>query len=221
MYILHIETSVKTCSVALAKEGKTIDIKESHPSGFEHSESLNIFIESILSENNIKLKDLAAIAIGSGPGSYTGLRIGTATAKGLCYALDIPLISINSLEIMIQKFHSENKISNYDYIIPMIDARRMEVYDAIYDNTLNQIEQPVARIIDEDSFTHLDGSILLFGEGADKLTAVNFKKNINIHSNFKTSASGMCRVAYKKFLANEFEDLAYFDPIYLKEFQAG
>lgn len=221
MYILHIETSVKTCSVAISMAGELIDTKESHPSGFEHSESLNVFIESILNNNNLTLTDLAAISIGAGPGSYTGLRIGTASAKGFCYALDIPLIAIDSLSIMMEKFASENKTDKYDFYIPMIDARRMEVYDAIFDKHLVLISNPTARIIDEMSFQDLTGKVLLFGEGADKLNEVAFLNKVEIHPNFKTSASGMCQKAYQKFKAKQFEDLAYFDPIYLKEFQAG
>ncbi len=221
MYILHIETSVKTCSVALSFNGNLIDTKESHPVGFEHSENLNIFIEDVLNNNNITLQDVAAISVGSGPGSYTGLRIGTATAKGLCYALEIPLIAMDSLSVMMDKFSKEINSREFDFYIPMIDARRMEVYDAIFDKNLNLISKPKARIIDEISYQDLDGKILLFGEGADKLSEVDFVNDVTIQFDFKTSASGMCEKVYQKFLANQFEDLAYFDPIYLKEFQAG
>lgn len=221
MKILHIETSVKTCSVAISNQGRLIDTIESHPDGFEHSESLNIFIESILSKNGITLSDLVAISVGSGPGSYTGLRIGTATAKGFCYALNIPMIAIDSLSIMMNKFAQKYQTDLFDYYIPMIDARRMEVYDAIYDSDLNLISKPTARIIEENSFQQLSGKILLFGEGADKLNNVNFKNDVTIQPNFKTSASGMCREVYEKFQAKDFEDLAYFSPIYLKEFQPG
>jgi tRNA threonylcarbamoyladenosine biosynthesis protein TsaB len=221
MYILHIETSVKTCSVALSNQGNLLAVKESHPEGFEHSESLNLFILEVLSSNNLNLKNLSAIAISAGPGSYTGLRIGAATAKGLCYALDIPLIAMDALSIMMDKFWKEQNTVIGDYFIPMIDARRMEVYQSIFKKDKSIFEKPSANIIEEKSFNHLKGKIVIFGEGADKLTKVNFESEVIIIPNFKTSASGMIEMAYAKFIKNEFEDVAYFDPIYLKEFQAG
>ena len=221
MLILHIETSVKTCSVAIAKEGKLIDVQESHPEGFEHSESLNNFIVELLTRNDFTLAHLKAIAVSSGPGSYTGLRIGAATAKGLCYALDIPLIAIDALSIMMEKFKIDFPEKKADYFIPMIDARRMEVYQSVYDGNFTLIESPSANVIDENSFSNLNGNVILFGEGADKLTEVLFTDNISIISNFTTSSSGMVKLSFDKYSKKDFEDVAYFDPIYLKEFKAG
>ena len=221
MLILHIETSVKTCSVAIAVEGKLIDCQESHPEGFEHSESLNIFILDLVSRNNFALSNLKAVAVSSGPGSYTGLRIGAATAKGLCYSLDIPLIAMDALSIMMEKFRKDYPSKTASFFIPMIDARRMEVYQSIYDANNALIEAPKANIIDENSFNDLKGEVILFGEGADKLTKVEFSNNITILSEFNTSSSGMVQLCFEKFQVKNFEDVAYFDPIYLKEFQAG
>lgn len=220
IFILHIETSMKTCSVAISKNGEVLETEESHPEDYKHSENLNLFIASTIQKCNLKYTDLNAIAVSSGPGSYTGLRIGIASSKGLCYALDIPLISIDALEIMMQKFKNENpEYLKFDFYIPMIDARRMEVYCSIF-NDQTCIKSPNAKIIDESSFEELEGKILLFGDGADKLEHIAFQRDVSIYKDFKTSASAMSKLAYQKFLDASFEDLAYFEPLYLKEFQA-
>jgi len=220
IFILHIETSMKTCSVAISKNGITIATKETHPEQYVHSENLNLFIESVMQECKLQYSDLKAISVSSGPGSYTGLRIGISSAKGLCYALDIPLISIDALEIMMQKYQEENSnASTYDFYIPMIDARRMEVYGSVYDQNFKCITPPNAKIIDAQSFEELEGKILLFGEGADKLDAITFQKKLAISKGFKTSASAMASTSYEKYINSSFENLAYFEPLYLKDFQ--
>lgn len=220
VFILQIETSMKTCSVAISKNGRTIAIEETHPDDYKHSENLNLFINSLIEKCNLKISELSAIVVSSGPGSYTGLRIGTASAKGLCYALDIPLMSMDALEIMMQKFIDEDlDDSEYDFFIPMIDARRMEVYCSIYSKS-SCLVPPNAKIIDETSFEELKGKILMFGEGADKFDNISFHYDITINKGFKTSAGAMSKIAYQKFLNSNFEDLAYFEPLYLKEFQS-
>lgn len=210
---------MKTCSVAISKNGEVLETVESHPEDYKHSENLNLFIASAIQKCNLQYKDLNAVAVSSGPGSYTGLRIGIASAKGLCYALDIPLVSIDALEIMMLKFKEANtEISIYDFFIPMIDARRMEVYCSVFTKQ-TCVNPPNAKIIDETSFEELEGKILFFGDGADKFENISFQKDITIFKDFKTSASAISKLGYQKFLEASFEDLAYFEPLYLKEFQ--
>ena len=144
--ILNIETATKNCSVALAKEGKTIAYKEIAEQNFSHAEKLHVFIEELLAENQLQFSDLSAIAVSQGPGSYTGLRIGVSSAKGFCYALNIPMIAIDTLQLLAKQIHIEEGI-----IIPMIDARRMEVFTAFYDKNHNKIRNTQAAIIDENS----------------------------------------------------------------------
>lgn len=218
--ILNIETSGKSCSVALGKGDQLIDFVEVHPEGYVHAEKLNLLIEELLAKCNLSLKDLDAICVSAGPGSYTGLRIGVASAKGFCYALGIPMIALNALEIMMQHFLKNNTTSEGIYI-PMIDARRMEVYMAQYDEKGKELSSPEAKIIDESFLTNPTIPVLLFGDGADKLTEVNFENSLQIEQGFKTSATGMISLANEKFQLKQFEDIAYFDPLYLKEFKAS
>lgn len=217
-FILNIETSGKTCSVCLGSEGKIIGINEVHPEGYVHAEELNMLILDLLKEHDLKMSDLGAVAVSAGPGSYTGLRIGVASAKGLCYALGIPLISLNSLEIMMEVYKQWFKMEDALYI-PMIDARRMEVYMAAYDKGV-EIVAPKAQVIDVTFMSDATGCIILFGDGADKLEALDLNRNLLIKKGFRTSASGMVELSYKKFVDSDFEDVAYFDPLYLKEFNS-
>lgn len=216
--ILNIETSGKTCSVCLGQEGRILGLNEVHPKGYVHAEELNILIIDLLKEHELTVSDLDAVAVSAGPGSYTGLRIGVATAKGLCYSLGIPLISLNSLEIMMQVYLQWFKPGNALYI-PMIDARRMEVYMALYENG-KEIISPKAEIIDEHFMNESSSEIILFGDGADKLQELPLSENIKIQKGFKTSSSGMVERSYEKLVAKDFEDVAYFDPLYLKDFQS-
>jgi tRNA threonylcarbamoyladenosine biosynthesis protein TsaB len=213
-YILNIETATKNCSVALAKEGKTIICKEIAEEGYSHAERLHVFIEAIIKEAGIALKDLSAIAVSQGPGSYTGLRIGVSAAKGLCYALDIPLIAVDTL----QALASQVTISS-GLIIPMIDARRMEVYSAIFSPTLEKKREVLAQIIDENSFEDLQGTVYFVGDCAEKCQSVLNKDNYVFLEDIKyPSAKEMSALSYEKFKIKDTVDVAYFEPYYLKDF---
>lgn len=213
-YILNIETATKNCSVALAKEGKTIICKEIAEEGYSHAERLHVFIEAIIKEAGIALKDLSAIAVSQGPGSYTGLRIGVSAAKGLCYALDIPLIAVDTL----QALASQVTISS-GLIIPMIDARRMEVYSAIFSPTLEKKREVLAQIIDENSFEDLQETVYFVGDCAEKCQSVLNKDNYVFLEDIKyPSAKEMSALSYEKFKINDTVDVAYFEPYYLKDF---
>jgi len=218
--ILHIETSGKTCSVALANEGVLLGGVENTPDKFQHAEVLNVYIEQLMNEANLSLKELTAVCVSSGPGSYTGLRIGVSTAKGLCYALSIPLISVATLKGMFTQFlvsYSGNATS----FIPMIDARRMEVYTTTFDVLGNVTSELQALVVDDTTFATLSEPTVLFGDGADKLQELPLSKNGSISQGFKSTAKGLVKDAYAKFQAKDFEDVAYFTPNYLKEFKAG
>ena len=213
-YILNIETATKNCSVALAKEGKTIICKEIAEEGYSHAERLHVFIEAIIKEAGIALKDLSAIAVSQGPGSYTGLRIGVSAAKGLCYALDIPLIAVDTL----QALASQVTISS-GLIIPMIDARRMEVYSAIFSPTLEKKREVLAQIIDENSFEDLQDTVYFVGDCAEKCQSVLNKDNYVFLEDIKyPSAKEMSALSYEKFKIKDTVDVAYFEPYYLKDF---
>lgn len=214
MYILNIETSTKNCSVSLAENGKTIICKELSEAGFSHAEKLHVFIERVLTEGNLTFKNLSAIAVSQGPGSYTGLRIGVSAAKGLCYALDIPLIAIDTLQILAGQANVKN-----GSIIPMIDARRMEVYSAIFDENYNKIRQVQAQILDENSFSEIKNTIYFLGDCSEKAKTVLTKENfVFLDDKLFPSANEMSLLSFEKFNNNEFEDLAYFEPYYLKDF---
>lgn len=217
MYILNIETSTKNCSVSLAKDGKTVILKEIAEQNFSHSEKLHLFIDEVIKKAGISYKDLSAVALSKGPGSYTGLRIGTSTAKGLCFALDIPLIALDSLEILAKQVNLNNGL-----IIPMIDARRMEVYTAIFDQNHNKISETEALVIDENSFSDISEKAFFIGDGAEKCKEVLTKENfIFLPEIIYPSANEISELSYQKFQQKEFEDIAYFEPFYLKEFFTG
>lgn len=218
--ILQLETSTTSCSVALSINGETIALKELNERN-AHASHLTIFINDVLVECGKTMNDLSAVAVSMGPGSYTGLRIGVSTAKGLCYALDIPLIAINTLEAMA---HGIKAIKNYNSVFycPMIDARRMEVYTALYNENLELILPTEAKIIDGDSFSELlNQKMIFFGDGAMKC-AETLAKNSNavFIENFINSAKDLSEIAFDKFKKAEFEDVAYFEPYYLKDFLA-
>lgn len=216
--LLHLETSTKACSVAISKDGKLLALKEINTGEFSHAENLNIFIQDVLKETQLELKNLDAVVVSEGPGSYTGLRIGVSTAKGLCYALDKPMIAISSLKSLAQLADKK-----HDLICPVFDAMRMEVYTAVYTSQLQEIIPVKAKIIDENSFSDLldKQSILFIGPAAKKCADV--LKHPNAFFDFTTdvSALGMIRLAEEKFAKNQFEDVAYFEPFYLKDFVAG
>jgi tRNA threonylcarbamoyladenosine biosynthesis protein TsaB len=213
-YILNIETATKNCSVSLAQNGETILYREIAEQGYSHAEKLHVFIEEILKETAVGIKDLNAIAVSKGPGSYTGLRIGVSTAKGLCYALGIPLISIDTLQVLAKKVEVENGL-----IIPMIDARRMEVYSAVFDNTHSKIMEVQAEILTEGSYAQMTEAVYFVGDCQEKCKTVLTKDNFHFLPEIVfPSAKEMSMLSYEKFTKNEFEDVAYFEPFYLKDF---
>lgn len=216
--ILLLETATTTCSVALAQNGSIIALKEVNERNI-HASHITLFIEEVMLAAKKKYSDLQAIAISKGPGSYTGLRIGVSTAKGLCYALDIPLIGIDTIEAMAFGFAESFNIPDSSLLIPMLDARRMEVYTGIYRNDLSVIESVSAKIVDKDSFNEYnDQSLFLFGDGADKFRALFADQPQINFIDFSTSASHLNALALKKFRDSDFENLAYFEPFYLKDF---
>ena len=212
--ILNIETATKNCSVALAKEGKTIACKEIAEQNFSHAEKLHVFIEELLAENQLQFSDLSAIAVSQGPGSYTGLRIGVSSAKGFCYALNIPMIAIDTLQLLANQIQIEDGI-----IISMIDARRIEVFSAFYDKNHNQIRNTQAEIIDETSYREISETIHLVGDGTEKFKNTLTDDKFVFHSDVVfPSAKEMCELSFEKFKTSNFVDVAYFEPYYLKDF---
>ena len=217
--ILLIETATKSCSVALALNGKVIACKEEVNENYSHAEKLNTFIIALFQGRNISLQDLDAITVSKGPGSYTGLRIGVSTAKGLCYTLDKPLISISTLRAMAYGIAQKESADLY---CPMIDARRMEVYNAFYDDKNNEIRAVNADIINADSYQkELASRVLFFGDGAEKCKQIIQHSNAKFIDGVYPSSKSMIALAMQKFEKKEFEDIAYFEPYYLKDFVAG
>ena len=213
-YILNIETATKNCSVALAKEGKTILCKEIAEEGYSHAERLHVFIEEIIKEAGISLNDLSAIAVSQGPGSYTGLRIGVSAAKGLCFALGIPLIAVDTLQVLASQVNVTEGL-----IIPMIDARRMEVYSAIFNPKFDKKREILAEIIDQNSFSDTGEKLYFVGDCAEKCKAILTKENHVFLEDIKyPSAKEMSVLSFEKFKINDTVDVAYFEPYYLKDF---
>jgi tRNA threonylcarbamoyladenosine biosynthesis protein TsaB len=224
--ILNIETATTVCSVALAKDGDLLAFKEQN-GDYSHAENLTLFIEDVLKQANSNLSDLDAVAVSKGPGSYTGLRIGVSTAKGLCYSLNKPLIAINTLEhissSVSKTLNSQLSTLNSLYC-PMLDARRMEVYCAIYDSLNAEIKSTSAEIIDEHSFADIlsENIIYFFGDGASKCKEIlSVNKNALFIDAVFPSAKNMISLSEQSFANKEFEDVAYFEPFYLKDFVAG
>lgn len=216
--ILQIETATPVCSVALSKNGKTIALKEEAAQNI-HASSLTLFIDTVMKMADLAYADLDAIAVSKGPGSYTGLRIGVSTVKGLCFALDKPLIAIDTLKMMAQGFLNQ-QTSFSGLICPMIDARRMEVFTAVYDESLKEREPVNAKIIDESSFKVLldQREITFIGDGAAKCKAIITHSKACFSEFNYNSAANMSTLADLAFKANYFEDVAYFEPFYLKDF---
>lgn len=213
-YILNIETATKNCSVALAKEGKTIICKEIAEEGYSHAERLHVFIEEIIKEAGIGFQDLTAVAVSQGPGSYTGLRIGVSASKGLCFALGIPLIAIDTLQVLASQVDVSSGL-----IIPMIDARRMEVYSAIFTPEFENKRVVQAEIITENSFEELQETLYFVGDCAEKCKSVLTKENHIFLEGIKyPSAKEMSYLSFEKYKKNDIVDVAYFEPYYLKDF---
>ncbi len=214
-YILNIETSTKNCSIALGKEEKIIDSIDYMEEGYSHAEKLHVFIDQILKKNRLQAGNLEAIAVSKGPGSYTGLRIGVSTAKGLAYALNIPLIAISTLEHMARQIKEQKT-----FIIPVIDARRMEVYSAVFDEKHKLVREIKAEIIDENSFGDYlkQKKVFFVGDAIDKIKEVIQHPHAVFIENSYPSAKEMVELSYQKHLEKDYVDTAYFEPFYLKDF---
>lgn len=224
--ILCIESGTSTCSVALGHGQELIGILENHEPNNNHAKNVTEFTRLLLKKGGIKASDLAAVAVSKGPGSYTGLRIGVSAAKGICYGAGIPLIAIGSLDAMVQgslQWIEENQsIEKPQLFCPMIDARRMEVYTQLFDSSGNSTSEVEAKILDETSFSStLETSRVLFlGSGAAKAKNVINHPNALFLDGFMPSARYMLPIAQERFNQNLFEDVAYFEPLYLKDFVA-
>lgn len=216
--ILQLETATPVCAVALSINGKTIALKEESAQNI-HASKLTVFINEVMEQAGIKFNELDAVAVSKGPGSYTGLRIGVSTAKGLCFALDKPLIGINTLIMMAAGFLAEHP-EYKGLVCPMIDARRMEVFTAVYDANLTEVETTNAKIVDELSFlTLLDQHEITFiGNGAEKCSTMIQHQNARFLSTNFNSAVNMNSLANTAYKDKNFEDVAYFEPFYLKDF---
>jgi tRNA threonylcarbamoyladenosine biosynthesis protein TsaB len=213
--ILCIETATTNCSIALSVNGSVAVLVEDNSKQFSHAERLHTFIEQILVDAKISKNSLDAVAVSKGPGSYTGLRIGVSAAKGLCFALDIPLISIPTLESLALQVKP-----NTGTIISMLDARRMEVYSAIFSSEGNQIRETQAEILTETSFTNLleEGPVLFIGTGVEKFEPICQHENATFFNDKLPSAYQMAALAEAKYKISDIENVAYFEPYYLKDF---
>ncbi|MBD8083068.1 tRNA (adenosine(37)-N6)-threonylcarbamoyltransferase complex dimerization subunit type 1 TsaB [Chryseobacterium caseinilyticum] len=216
MKILYLETSSKNCSVAISDSETLLCVAEEVSENYKHSESLHTFVEWALEGAEITLKEIDAVCLGKGPGSYTGLRIGAASAKGFCYGLNIPLIAVNSLESMKEPFLGQN----YDLVIPLVDARRMEVYTAVYSGISGEeISATEAKVLDESSYQEFkDKKVLFVGDGAKKAKDILQLPKAEFNEDIYPSAKFLVKKTLEKMEAKEFEDIAYFEPFYLKDF---
>ncbi len=216
--ILNIETSTKNCSVALFEDDNLISEKSLLSDKYSHSEKLTSFIEKIMNTSDFEFKDLDAVSVSKGPGSYTGLRIGVSTAKGLCYALSIPLISVSTLRAMSHSMILRNK--DFDLYCPMIDARRMEVFSAFFNNENKLVRDVRADVVEENSFLKYlkNNKVLFFGDGSIKCVDVIKSENAYFERNIFPQARDMALISLQKYNQKEFEDVAYFEPFYLKDF---
>ena len=217
--ILNIETATKNCSVSLSEKNNILTISEFNEGHFSHAEKLHTFILDVLRDADRTMEQIDAMSVSKGPGSYTGLRIGVSAAKGLCYALDKPLISIPTLTSLANSV----KVNEDECIVALLDARRMEVYCSIFDNNHQQIVETKAEIIDQSSFEkHLNlGKVYFLGDGAEKCKNIIDHKNAVFLDDYFPSSREMGHLSYEKYMRKDFEDVAYFEPYYLKDFVAG
>ena len=213
--ILNIETATTNCSVSIAQDGETVFLKEDNNKNYSHAESLHVFIDTVLKESKINLNNIDAIAVSKGPGSYTGLRIGVSAAKGLCFALNKPLISVPTLQALAYQVNIEDGM-----IIPMLDARRMEVYSAIFDSSYNEIRETEAQILNSEAFAEYfnGGKVYFIGNGVEKTKSILRNHNAIFIADKFPSANEMGLLAYNKYKISDFEDVAYFEHYYLKDF---
>lgn len=224
--ILCIDTGTDVCSVAIARNGKLLALMESAGER-DHARNVAVYADELMRGNDIEPKELSAVAVAKGPGSYTGLRIGVSFAKGLCYSLGIPLIAVDSLESLarvVEEEHEAGLLSVRDWenalLCPMIDARRMEVYAEVFDTGLNRLTEVTAEVVDGYSFEPFiktGGEFVVFGDGAAKTIDVLPREGVHF-LDIQSSARGLCRVAEEKLRVEETEDTAYFEPFYLKDF---
>lgn len=228
--ILNIETATQICSVALAKDRNVISFAETNTAN-SHASQITLLIDRIMNDSNISFKSLDAIAVSEGPGSFTGLRIGVSTAKGLCYALNKPMIAVSTLDALARSVMSnhykvrlkEEKdwMDNY-FICPLIDARRMEVYTALYDSSGKRIVNPQAIIVDENFLSGYlnEQNIIFVGNAVNKCKGVLMNRKTILDSTLECSATNMVDISEQKFQERKFENTAYFEPFYLKSFQS-
>ncbi|MBT0607695.1 tRNA (adenosine(37)-N6)-threonylcarbamoyltransferase complex dimerization subunit type 1 TsaB [Aequorivita echinoideorum] len=216
--ILSLETSTTNCSVALAIDGKNVAWKENNDLKYSHAEKLHVFIEEVLKDASVDFGNLDAIAVGKGPGSYTGLRIGVSAAKGLCFSLDIPLLAISTLEILAIQAKAESGI-----VIPMLDARRMEVYTSVFSSEMKLIRETKAEILSETSYLEYlnTGKVIFLGDGAKKFKQICAHKNAVFLENKYPSAKDMDSISETMYKNSDTVDVAYFEPYYLKDFVLG
>jgi len=212
--ILHIETATHICSVAISKNGQLLDSISEISDGYIHGEKLTGFIDELLKRNNIEYKSLSAISVSAGPGSYTGLRIGISTAKGLCFGLNIPIISISSIQSLHEIAHNKYPEKS---IAVLLDARRMEVYSEIYDASKSVLKKLSADVLSQNSYDEYL-PLTIVGDANPKLKEIWADRNLSFDDEVCISATGQVEIAYQKYLAKDFEDLVYFTPNYLKEF---
>ena len=228
--ILSIETGTDICSVALANDGELMALRESDE-GRDHAKKVALFVDELLRETGVQPSDLDAIAVGKGPGSYTGLRIGVSFAKGMCYALDIPLIAIGSLDALTEVAREDYDAGILDIeeeewdkakLCPLVDARRMEVYAAIYDRALRVVRPTAADVVDEASYREFldEHPVYFFGNGSAKCEGKIVHPNAHFIPNIRPLAKMMCPLAEKAVALEDYKDVAYFEPFYLKEFVA-
>ena len=215
--VLNIETATTNCSVSLSKDGETLILKEDYSAGYSHAETLHVFIDEVFKTSKLKPMDIDAVAVSKGPGSYTGLRIGVSSAKGLCYALNKPLISIDTLKSLAHQVKIED-----GFIVPMLDARRMEVYSAIYNSKLELHREIKAEVLTHESYDILlkANKVYFIGNGVEKTRSLIQHPNAIFVDGKLPSASEMAFLVEQKFKKSDTEDVAYFEPYYLKDFVA-
>lgn len=219
--IILIETSTSLCSAALAENGEIVSVRESAKPR-SHASMTAPFVKEMLDERGLAVKDCSAVCVSKGPGSYTGLRVGVSTAKGLCFGAGIPLISVGTLDTLAWQAIDDGLLPNgCKYIVPMIDARRMEVYTGVFTPDGNQVSPTVAQVVNDETFTSRlsEGPVLFIGDGAEKCKDVIASPNAHFEQ-CCPKASSMLHPAHEAFMAGRFEDVAYFEPFYLKEFIA-
>ena len=217
--IILIETSASLCSVALAEEGRVVAYRES-TDGRQHAALTAPFVKEVLDEAGLKVADCSAVAVSAGPGSYTGLRVGSSTAKGLCFGAGIPLLAVSSLEVLVWQAIAEGLgPDGCRAIVPMIDARRMEVYSAVYSPAGERLSEIAPVVVDSDSFADLEGTVLFAGDGALKCREVLGRPGF-VFVEVVADAASMAPLAFRKLEERDFADTAYFEPFYLKDFVA-